>query len=158
MNKKILIIIVGTLLITLGVIFQQKIKRTPAAPYTTKISVGNKNVWVETVSSKETMAQGLSGREKLLENQGMLFNYGSGANITPGFWMPDMKFNIDIIWIKENKIIGITKNVPTPIQNSKSEMKNLPVYYPPSPVDMVLEVNAEWSEGVSVGESVVINF
>jgi uncharacterized protein len=53
---------------------------------------------------------GLSGREKLEENTGMLFvfNY-EGAH---EMWMKDMRFPIDIIWFdSDSKITGIAQNI-----------------------------------------------
>jgi uncharacterized membrane protein (UPF0127 family) len=71
-----------------------------------------KNVVMEVILAETPQEQeiGLSGKNSLADNQGMLFVFKK-----PGFyyfWMKDMKFPIDIIWIDENfKIIEITKNV-----------------------------------------------
>jgi uncharacterized membrane protein (UPF0127 family) len=91
----------------------------------------------------------------------MLFDFGKVAS-SPGFWMPDMKFNLDFIWIEQNpstgsgQIVGITPNVPAPIGNwklsreagsgSAGKIENLPIYYPPSPVNWVVEVNSGWCQ------------
>ena len=61
------------------------------------ISIGNNKIVAELAVTKEQMTQGLSGRDKLAEGKGMLFVY-DGYYI-PSFWMKDMKFPIDIIWI-----------------------------------------------------------
>ncbi len=122
--------------------------------YGTRLKVGSKIILVEVAKTSDEMKQGLSGREKLSDNQGMLFDFGQGASQTPGFWMKDMNFSLDFIWIKDKKIIGITPNVPAPGKNLKpfdklragSEIKNLKLYYPPSSVDSVLEINAGWTE------------
>ena len=56
--------------------------------------------------------QGLSGREGLTATSGMLFIFE-----TPGrhsFWMKDMKFPIDIIWLDENFVITYIKSGATP--------------------------------------------
>ena len=54
--------------------------------------------------------KGLSIKNTLNESEGMLFPFD-----TPGeysFWMKDMKFPIDIIWIDSNyKIVYIEKNL-----------------------------------------------
>jgi uncharacterized membrane protein (UPF0127 family) len=133
-------------------------------PYTHKLQVNNKILMVEVVKDDSAIAKGLSGREKLGADEGMLFDYGNSTSVVPGFWMPDMKFDLDLIWIKNKKIIAITPNVPCPQSPSapacgrqaapKSANDNLPLYYPPSPVDQVLEVNAGWSEknNIKVGD------
>lgn len=55
--------------------------------------------------------KGLSGRETLAAKTGMLFVFDS-EGIYP-FWMPDMKFSLDIIWLDgQNKIVHLEQNVP----------------------------------------------
>ena len=123
----------------------------PAYDYSQKLQVGKEVLFVEIVSDAKKMQDGLSNRDSLAENNGMLFDFGT-KKTTPTFWMKDMKFNLDLIWIDENKIVGITPEVPAP--NKKSE--NLPLYSPPSPVTKVLEVNSGWSKknNISVGDEV----
>ncbi len=93
------------------------------------------------------MEQGLSGKTKMADNEGMLFDFGNKEG-TPGFWMKDMKFNLDFIWIDQNKIVGITANVPAPVDDNGLKIRDndLPTYYPPSVVNQVLEVNSGWTE------------
>jgi len=125
----------------------------PAAPYLTPLLVGEKKISVQIVTSKADMEQGLSGRARMPDNQGMLFDFGQQAIDAP-FWMKNMEFGLDLIWIRGNKIIGLTPNVPAP----KSSRDVLSLYYPPSPVDMVLEVNAGWSKknNIAVGDAVQV--
>lgn len=112
----------------------------PSLNYSRPMAVGGKKIFVETVSSPEGMERGLSGRDGIGDGQGMLFKFGKDS--LPGFWMKDMKFSLDFIWISDGKIAGITPDAPAP----KNPKNRLPVYYPPRPVDSVLEVNAGWSE------------
>lgn len=54
--------------------------------------------------------QGLSGLESLKKNSGMLFVFDKPGKY--GFWMKDMNFPIDIIWIDANHtIVHIERNV-----------------------------------------------
>lgn len=121
-------------------------------PYASVITVGKKTIYVQIVTAPAEMSQGLSGRQALNPDQGMLFDFKSSQR--PGFWMKEMNFDLDFIWISQNKIIGITQNVPRPAAADS----NLPVYYPPGNVDMVLEVNSGWAEknGVKVGDFVAL--
>ena len=114
--------------------------------------MGSHKIFVGLAKSNEEKRQGLSDREKLSDSQGMLFDFTGETNARPGFWMKDMRFDLDLIWIKNKKIIGITANVPSP----KNAGDKLPLYSPPSPVDMVLEVAAGWSERqkIKVGDEV----
>lgn len=119
-----------------------KWQQPSSSPYQTPVTIGTKKIFVEIVETPEAKRKGLAGREKLADNEGMLFDFRNVANKKPAFWMKDMKFDIDIIWIKENTVIGIERNVPPP----QSSFDRLPLYQPPSEIDFVLEVNGGWSE------------
>lgn len=121
-------------------------------PYASAITVGKKTVYAQIVTSPAEMSLGLSGRQGLNADQGMLFDFKSSQR--PGFWMKDMNFDLDFIWISQNKIIGFTQNVPRPAAADS----NLPVYYPSGNIDMVLEVNSGWVEknGVKAGDLVIV--
>lgn len=74
------------------------------------LKVADISLKVEIVSTPELLQKGLSGREPLKEDEGMffVFNY-SGKH---SFWMKDMNFPIDIIWIdKDFKVVYIKENV-----------------------------------------------
>jgi uncharacterized membrane protein (UPF0127 family) len=108
--------------------------------YTTSLLVGSNKIFAQIVSTPESMAQGLSGRGRLNDDQGMLFDFGQPQ--TPAFWMKDMNFDLDFVWISNGKIIGITKDVPAPISGTADDQ--LKLYYPPSAINWVLEVNSGW--------------
>jgi uncharacterized membrane protein (UPF0127 family) len=118
--------------------------------YNQVIFVGNKKLNVQIVTSNSDMQKGLSGRNKLTDHEGMLFDFKKLTR--PTFWMKDMNFDLDLIWIQNKKIIGITADVPAP----KSLSGSLPTYSPPEEVDMVLEVNAGWSKAnkIKIGDVV----
>jgi len=64
---------------------------------------------VEVASNNTERAKGLSGRESLSADTGMLFVFNNSGKYS--FWMKDMNFPIDIIWIDENsKIVFIEKD------------------------------------------------
>lgn len=112
--------------------------------------IGETSIKVQIADTIKTRMEGLSGRGELANDEGMLFIFPySGKH---GFWMKDMNFNLDIIWIKENKIAGISENVKKPETNSFSELETI---YPPENVDSVLEVNSEFSKAnnLKVGDS-----
>lgn len=66
-------------------------------------------VQLDYANTPEQRAQGLSGRDQLPVGHGMLFNFPA-----PGvqcFWMKDMRFAIDMIWLDaNNKIVTIKSN------------------------------------------------
>ncbi len=122
-------------------------------PYNRKLLVSNQILWVEIADTEEKRRRGLSDRNFMAEDEGMLF-YFEAKNPEPVFWMKDTKFNLDLIWIKRNKIVSITQNVPA--QKPGTPDKDLPRYSAPSLVDAVLEVNAGFAEknGIKVGDEV----
>jgi uncharacterized membrane protein (UPF0127 family) len=74
------------------------------------LKIGEISLNVEVVDTEETRMRGLSGKVGLSENEGMLFVFEKSGNY--GFWMKDMKFAIDIVWIdKEKKIIYMESGV-----------------------------------------------
>ena len=61
------------------------------------------------------MSKGLSVKNQLKENEGMLFVFEEPARYS--FWMKDMKFPIGIMWLDSNgKIVHIEENLePCPL-------------------------------------------
>lgn len=82
--------------------------------------------------------KGLSGRTSLDKNAGMLFIFATSDKYA--FWMNNMKFPIDIIWINNNKIVDFVENAPAPSAGQNASM--LPIYKPSDLANYVLEVNA----------------
>lgn len=74
-----------------------------------EVKVAGKNIKVELALTEQVQEQGLSGRSTLAEDAGMLFVFKEPDNYF--FWMKDMSFAIDIIWINEDKkVIYIEKS------------------------------------------------
>ena len=73
-------------------------------------AVGDTVLKVEIADTPEERLLGLSGRRGLNEGEGMLFILDEPGR--PGFWMKDMRFSIDIIWIKEDgRVLAIDEGV-----------------------------------------------
>jgi uncharacterized protein len=75
-----------------------------------EVIIRNKSFFVEIARTKIELERGLSLHIPLLNDQGMLFIFPKEE--LHGFWMKDMTFPIDIIWIDSNlKIVHIEKNI-----------------------------------------------
>lgn len=75
-----------------------------------EIQIGGVLLKVEVQDTDSLREKGLSGRESLGENEGMLFVFDEPGRY--GFWMKDMNFPIDIIWIdSERTVVEVTKEV-----------------------------------------------
>jgi uncharacterized protein len=116
------------------------------------VAVNGKQIQVEIADTTEKMERGLSNRPSLPDNNGMYFVYPEPTKVT--FWMPEMNFPIDMIFIKDNKVVYVEPNVPNPDKNKP--LNQLPQYSPPMEVTAVLETPAGWGQknGVVAGSEV----
>ena len=85
---------------------------------------------------------GLAKYNKIEQNQGMLFLFAKTDNYS--FWMKNMKFPIDIIFIENNKVVDVFQNVPV------STNDNLPVYTTKTKTNKVLEINASLAKKYNI--------
>lgn len=102
-----------------------------------EVKLGEQIIVVDIVKDANARAKGLGGRESLGVNEGMLFLFDEAAYYP--FWMKDMRFPIDIVWIAGNTIVGFEERVPPEPGMLDRELTN---YVPPVPVDKVLELAA----------------
>lgn len=101
--------------------------------------------------SEADRERGLSGIDTLKENTGMLFVFE--LPYRHAFWMKDMNFPIDIIWLdKEGTIVYTTENAPPCTPNY------CPNYIPKNNALYVLEVNANQTRahGAKEGEKITL--
>ena len=112
------------------------------------LKIGSAQITAEVAQTPESIIQGLSERKSLEENSGMYFVLGEKKIAT--FWMKDMLFSLDIIWIDNGKIVGINENVSVPTNDI------IPTYTSTQPVTHVLEVNAGFASkhNIEVGSTV----
>ncbi len=104
-----------------------------------QVTINGQIFQVEVAKTIKQQAKGLAGREGLAENSGMLFVFSDYS--TRDFWMKEMKFPLDIIWIKDNKVVSCSENVLISDRNGLiSRVKS------PSEVNLVLELNAGWCQ------------
>ncbi len=113
-----------------------------------KIRLADQVVTAEAVVSRAARAKGLSGRPSLAPHTGMLFVFETPGRY--GFWMKDMKFPIDIVWIEGGRVVDIVEKAPP------DDRPTRPVYYPRRPASRVLELPAGFSEkyGLKIGDMV----
>ena len=104
-------------------------QKTPIA------TIGGYNFKVAVAASQQERETGLSGTISLSQNQGMIFIFEKPDYYH--FWMKNMKFPIDIIYINKDQIVTIINNAEL-IKNQQ----NPTVYLPSQPSDKVLEIQA----------------
>lgn len=140
--NEIILLVLGLLLVFWS--FQTVLQKSAPAKYqnvgssasditTNTLRVGDFVLPIEVAQTPEARAQGFSGREEPLSGHGMLFIFDRPDFY--GFWMKEMKFALDIIWIDENwQVLGVERGV-LPESFPKS-------FYPPSPAKYALELRA----------------
>lgn len=74
--------------------------------------VGTTVITAEVVDTPEDRHRGLSGRERLKPQSGMLFVFEEEGDY--GIWMKDMLFPLDIIWINSHHEVVYFKENATP--------------------------------------------
>jgi uncharacterized membrane protein (UPF0127 family) len=118
----------------------------------TSISINGYNVSMAIASTDEQRIRGLSGLEKLNENQGMLFLFDKPSK--QGFWMNKMNFPIDIVWLgSNNKVVHIEKQ----LEPCKLFLA-CPVYNPQVDALYVMELRSGFADSHSIKNEMIINF
>ena len=143
-----ILIIIGILVVS--VLFIGGMRNTSVIDDSPTATIGENTFRLEVADSDSKRTQGLSGRASLDIDMGMLFLMEYRDRYV--FWMKEMLFPIDILWIDGDTIIDISKDVPIP--ESEDDISRVQPLYP---VDKVLEINAGEAErlGIVVGDRVI---
>jgi hypothetical protein len=115
--------------------------------YFSELKIAGKNISVLEATTPEERKRGLSGVKNLEESWGMLFVFEDSGIYS--FWMKDMNFPIDIIWIDENSKVVYIKKYAQPESYPEVFTPNVDSKY-------VLEVVAGFSDkyNIKIGDNV----
>lgn len=132
-------LLIGLGLMVSVVVWWLSQSKMPDSTHLKLLTIGHARVWVEIADTPAAITQGLSGREKLPDDQGMLFMFERPGIYS--FWMKDMHFPIDIVWIDADwRVVDISSQVDPATFPER--------FAPKESVQYVLEVNAgkakEW--------------
>lgn len=105
------------------------------------IRIGEASFVVEIVDTEKKRQKGLSGRVDLCSHCGMLFEFDNANEYL--FWMKGMLFDIDVVWINGDEVVGIREK----ISHIRGENE---VIIAPVAFDRLLELPAGTIESVSV--------
>jgi uncharacterized membrane protein (UPF0127 family) len=115
----------------------------------TTIKANSDYIDAEVPENGQKKGIGLGARPCIGADQGMLFVFSKPDNYN--FWMKDMKFPIDIVWINENKlVIGTTANI-SPATYPKTYTSSAPAKY-------VLELRAGRAQQLNIAEGTNLSF
>lgn len=102
-------------------------------PATASLRAGGKTINLQIAATEAAQEQGLGGRRSMSDNQGMLFTFDQPNRQC--FWMKDMRFPLDIIWLNSAKQVVYLRADVSP--------KTYPEKFcPSSPARYVIELNA----------------
>lgn len=158
MNRK-LFFTVGTfflaLLVFVFVLAFERVSENPAdtntasAPESASLMINEHYVELDIAATNEARQQGLSGRTELEEDEGMLFLFSSAGRHS--FWMKDMNFPIDIIWLDErNEVVDIKE---------RAQPESYPeTFAPAKSATKVVELTADFvaEEEIKIGQQLNI--
>jgi len=114
--------------------FEKTPEKTPT------VTINDHSFRVTVAVSQQEQEIGLSKTKSLQQDQGMIFLFQKPGHYS--FWMKDMKFPIDIIYINQDTIVTIKENALPP----KNNTENPTIYNPTEPSDKVLEIQAGLSQ------------
>ena len=112
-----------------------------------QVRISGEEIQVELALTQEERLQGLSNRTNLNPGSGMLFIFEQSGEHP--FWMKEMNFPLDMIWINENMKVVYIKNNAQPNDYPQIYGKGYDAKY-------VLEVVADFIEqhNLKIGDSV----
>lgn len=110
-----------------------------------KIMINGEEFLVEVSDNQKEIRTGLSKRENICNNCGMLFVFPQSGKYS--FWMKGMKFGLDIIWIKGSEVVFFAENIDKNYEKTIS---------PISEADKVLELKSGSVEklGLKLGDKI----
>jgi uncharacterized membrane protein (UPF0127 family) len=113
------------------------------------LQVNGTGYQLEVAHSEASRYKGLGGRGQLAAHSGMVFVYD--APVRQCFWMKDMRFAIDIVWVDSSKrVVQVANNV---------QPDSYPqTYCAPSPAAYVLEVPAGTASTQAIANGQQLSF
>ena len=138
------------IIIFVGIIFIIYSTKLSSPKFTT-IRIDDTKIKAEIADSYFKKILGLMFREKLNENEGMLFPFFFEGH--HGIWMFGMRFPVDVVWMDKNyKIVDIRKDV-------KPCRIFCKVYKPKEKAKYVLELPANFTEEnkINIGNIFISN-
>jgi uncharacterized membrane protein (UPF0127 family) len=138
------------MLVIVGAAFFALSRTQPATSSALRtVQLDGQTIRVSIADTEASRELGLGGRTGLAPDEGMLFIFPQDG--VYAFWMKDMKFSIDMIWISSSGTVTYMAQNVSPDTFPKD-------FGPGTPARYVLELPAGWANahGVRVGDSVAL--
>ncbi len=133
MSRALFIVLVGGATVVL--VADRKANGTgqPTLP-TREIVVNGQRLVVEVADVDDERERGLSFRERLESNHGMLFVFPAQERLR--FWMYGMNFPLDMVFIRDGRVVRVASDVPVTTAGVPT------VVWPEEEADQILELHA----------------
>lgn len=117
-----------------------------------EIKMGDAVIIAGVARTDEEQEKGLGSYTEIGVQEGMQFPFEEPT--WPTFWMKDMLFPIDIVWIAEGRVLGVVENIDPQIGVTEADLK---LYDPPDFIDSAIELHAGAVKkfNIKVGDEVV---
>lgn len=137
MIRKLLVVLGIAVLVACAMVALVAVKRAEApSDVAATVRAEALPATIEVADTPAARTQGLSGRESVPDDYGMLFVFDFPDEHS--FWMKDMQVPIDIIWIsEEGRIVYITHELAPDTYPTQ--------FAPPAPARYVLETRAGYA-------------
>jgi uncharacterized protein len=138
---------------------QAELLRSPTAQFSGQMlpisaiaTIAGQAINLEVTRTPQQQAMGLMYRTSLPDNRGMLFEFSPPQAV--GFWMKNVKINLDMIFIRQGVVKAIAANVPP------CASEPCPSYGPGTSIDQVIELRGGRAAqlGLKVGDRITIQF
>lgn len=104
----------------------------PETPPTYQVILHGQRFLLEDTPTLQAKALGLMYRDRLRPRHGMVFRFDKPQPID--FWMKNCRIPLDMIFIRDSRVVSVVHAAPP----CRKEI--CPLYEPPEPVDMVIEL------------------
>ena len=118
------------------------------------VMINGQTFETEIAKNSAEFEKGLGGRPCILDNQAMLFGFTKPGQYK--FWMKDMNFPIDILWINSvHRVAAIEIDVQPSTYHSQNPYF---INDPQHPAQYVLEINANQSKKLNIKLGTSVSF
>lgn len=115
------------------------------------VTVNDVPLIADVAMTSQQRSKGLAVKDTLAENESMLFVFPKASDYQ--FWMKDMKFPIDIIWLDTDRYVIHVEHSLEPCTDDAC-----PLYKPDGSAQYVLETVSGFAQKYSLTENTIVEF
>lgn len=138
--KKMFLTFAIFIILVIGMVVTKNYLQENPSWKTAKATIKNHSFKLHIAKSSKDKQIGLSQKKNLPDDYAMIFPFEKPDYYS--FWMRNMVFPIDIIFIKDNSIVTIYPDIKPPA----SQNDILQIFKPKIPADTVLEIKSGLSQ------------